>query len=308
MKAVVLTKAAEVKARLSKPVNLTQAFYELFMMVLYALFYATSPQGRMAGFVDMKFAQGQELLNRSFAKTTALKNSASMSYQAVIASPEAIELLRIFLAKVRPVAVKNRVLPHSRVNKPTDPLFLAWDGSACTKVGRYISKFYADFMQINVTITSIRSLVESAAYDKVYRGQISDAARQAVTRITGHSSATGLDYYVQRSTEADVAEAFEGHNCLPPGSVLLPRTENKHLVYGTEHPDKDKVKRARFSSAELLYMQNLIMTLDQTRSDFVARCLHHIQNDPEAMPIFHERHVFHSGALDSTNNIYTSII
>ena len=297
MKAVVLTKAAEVKARLSKPVNLTQAFYELFMMVLYALFYATSPQGRMAGFVDMKFAQGQELLNRSFAKTTALKNSTSMSYQAVIASPEAIELLRLFLAKVRPVAVKNRVLPHSRVDLPTDPLFVGWDGTACGKVGRYVSKFFVEFMRIKITTTTIRSLNESAAVDKLFRGEITAAARDAVARISGHSSATGLDYYVQRSTEADVAEAFEGHNGLTPGSVLLPRTVNKHLVYGTEHEDKDKVKRARFSSAELLYMQNLIMTLDQTRSDFVARCLHHIQNDPEARPIFHERHVFHSGRL-----------
>ncbi len=143
MRAVVLTKAAEIKKRLLKPVYLTQSFFETFMMILYAVFYLTSPQGRIAGFIDMKFAQGQELLNRGYSKTTVLKNRESINYQAVIASPEAIELLRIFLAKVRPVAVKNRVLPHSRVNKPTDPLFLAWDGSACTKVGRYISKFYA---------------------------------------------------------------------------------------------------------------------------------------------------------------------
>ena len=266
-------------------------------MILYAVFYLTSPQGRIAGFIDMKFAQGQELLNRGYSKTTVLKNRESINYQAVIASPEAIELLRIFLEKVRPIAVKNRVLSNNRVNLPTDPLFVGWDGTACGKVGRYVSKFFVEFMRIKITTTTIRSLNESAAVDKLFRGEITAAARDAVARISGHSTETGEDYYVQRTLETDVAEAVEGYNGFAPGTAFQPRLLNEHEKWGTEHPDKDKVNRARFSTKELLYMLHLIETLDQTKINFVARCLHHIESDPDAIPIFHERHVLKSDRL-----------
>jgi len=158
-------------------------------------------------------------------------------------------------------------------------------------------------MGIRITTTGIRSLVESAASDKLYRGEITFAQRDAVTNINGHSSQTARDYYVQRTLEADVARATEVFGGILPGSIFQPRAMNKHLDWGVNHPhyskDLNAVDRVLFSPQELLYMKNCIETMDQTTPKFVARVLDRIQSDPSAHSIFHLKHVFNTDRLRS---------
>jgi hypothetical protein len=71
------------------------------------------------------------------------------------------------------------------------------------------------------------------------------------------------------------------------------------VIWGKDHPDFGK-KRARFSVAELAYMSKLIQRFDANDCiNFVSICLRLIREDPDAIDIFHERHVVDSARLRS---------
>ena len=271
---------------------LDRGSYDKATGIIYACLCTFAPQGRVGGIMDMRFFQGEELMTRCFATTTQFKTSSTFGVQAVIASDEFVKLLAIYLTKIRPFAVANRKDARTRVNKASDPLFLTFDGDADVLVGRKVKRYYRKNMGITTTTTGIRSLIETVASEKLYRGEITYEQRSAVSKINGHSAHTANDFYVQNPVEVDVAHALEVITGAPPDSLLQPRTTHKHAAVGTKHPVQDKhAQKVAFSHAELRYLQQCLATMDQGPFKFWARVLKRILSDPDAMAIFHLRHI-----------------
>jgi hypothetical protein len=75
-------------------------------------------------------------------------------------------------------------------------------------------------------------------------------------------------------------------------------------VWGAQHPEFGKKEgvgeRAQWSPEEKRYLIPLAESLSLiTKTNLMARCLKHIQNDPSATPIFHKRHILTTDRLKS---------
>ena len=92
---------------LSETVHASKSQYQCFMGLMYATMYSFSAQGRIEGFEDISFDQYRDLKFRGHATTDKFKTRLSFGLQAVTASPESIELLHLYVTKVRPQVSSN---------------------------------------------------------------------------------------------------------------------------------------------------------------------------------------------------------
>jgi hypothetical protein len=72
--------------------------------------------------------------------------------------------------------------------------------------------------------------------------------------------------------------------------------------WGTSHPDPPERLRARWSEAELAYLDNFKRNspqLDQYQKTITSHCLKYIRRDELAVPIFHQRHVLNSDRMST---------
>ena len=80
---------------------------------------------------------------------------------------------------------------------------------------------------------------------------------------------------------------------------LLGRDNPPRPVWGVSHPQygDPNCKRASWSTTELDYLEKVVTIIGSDAHNLMARCLHHIKADPNAIPIFHTRHVESSDRL-----------
>jgi hypothetical protein len=72
--------------------------------------------------------------------------------------------------------------------------------------------------------------------------------------------------------------------------------------WGTLHPNPKDAQRARWSDAELNYLDDFERNapkFEQYRKQLTSHCLQQIRNDETAVEIFHERHVLSSDRLST---------
>jgi hypothetical protein len=109
--------------KICETVELKKLQFQIFMGVLYSTMYSYSAQGRIGGFEHIRFNQYQALRDRNHATTDKFKSRLAFGLQAVTASPEALELLHLYVTIIRPKISSN--VSHSEDNK----LFLSFNGN-----------------------------------------------------------------------------------------------------------------------------------------------------------------------------------
>jgi hypothetical protein len=260
--------------------------YNRFMGIMYAALYAFSAQGRQSGVMDMKYHQLQDLLHDGYANSTKFKTAQAFQYQSVTSSGTFDFLLRIYAMHVRTCVVPLE-------ENPAAPLFLTYHGQPEDRLGKRLTTFFKRTMELHVTTTAIRSLVETMT-DKMYiKGKITKEGKESVQHINGHSSRITQDYYVRRDQANMVAQARDvfstpgthahPHLCekdLPHVQVLPRSPESAEEVrgwaqhqgcasagwarndrleaanWGTAHPDyQSGGKKARWTTEEVQYIR-----------------------------------------------------
>lgn len=304
--------------------------YDDFMQLLYAAMYVSSAQGRQSGLMDLKYHQHKALLEKGFANTTRFKTQAKFRLQPVTLSALTKELLELYVRCLRPQAAQGAT-PAAQ-----DPLWLKYDGDAEDSLGRKVVRFYKAQLQLHITTTAIRSMVETAMHEKYQDGEITKAQRESVQAINGHSSQVTQDYYVREDRAREVAQARSAftvitQHALPDGAagdgeegqappqqpLLFPRwaerDQYRAIQWGADHPDSGNpaCKKARWTYDEVRYIGDFCdeqRTANPQHATLVAACRKQILRDPDAHRIFHERHVLDVGRLRDGYRSYKNMI
>ncbi len=309
-----------------------------FVGLLAASMYTFSPQGRPSGIVDMKLGQASILLQDGFAQSTVFKTQSMYGYQPVTISTVSMELLQIYLRKVRPAALMAVALD-------TDPLFLKWKNrvpQACN-LGRVLGSFFKIHGELHVTTNTLRAMVETYAETSYRTGQITLEERKAIEYCNGHSSAVVENYYLQHDRASDVTNARSVFSILssplspipvPPSSssssanssdepfidieptpLPLPfspsswlvQDDLKHIDWGTRHPCylKTKAVRVKWTTEEVDYIEAWCssQTIEE-HGRMTSKCFDAILEDPNAYPIFHKNHMLTPGRLRNGYDAY----
>ena len=100
--------------------------YIRFMKLMLASLYATSPQGRISGINSLCYGDIKDILHDDHTLSKDFKTFTTYTYQPVIFSEVAKELLSTYLKLFRPVAVKRAVSVNATVTlvKPDASLWL----------------------------------------------------------------------------------------------------------------------------------------------------------------------------------------
>jgi hypothetical protein len=102
-----------------------------------------------------------------------------------------MRLIQLYVNHVRPFAALNGE------DKNTAKLFLRSDGQPDTLLERHVQAFYLTELDIHITTTRIRKIVDTTVRDMRLRGEIDDEGMDSVLFVNGHSEKTSNDYYVQ---------------------------------------------------------------------------------------------------------------
>ena len=160
-----------------------------------------SPQGRVGAFNETEFEKGDELLQELFTMSTKFKTSVHFGLQPITTCSASIELLQIYLQKFRPRIKEN----------PKDPLFISLSGNVI-RVGRFVAAFFKRVAGLNITTTTIRSIVATESATLLNTGAITAEARDSIQNISGHSGETSKKYYQKRSRLRDMENATLVHS------------------------------------------------------------------------------------------------
>ena len=177
--------------------------FKLFMGLLYAALYVYSVQGRISGVMDLTIHQAQDLLTSGYVTTDQFKTNDKWGLQPVTISVHALQLLELYLEFLRPLAVDRS--EHTAV----DALWITFTGEPDKLVGQRVTAFFKRHLQLHITTTAIRSLVETTMDALHVQGRITGEQRASIHSINGHSGAVTKDYYIQQVRGADVQHARE---------------------------------------------------------------------------------------------------
>ncbi len=291
--------------------------YEIFMQILFSSMFVFAPQGRVGGIASLTCGQGVQMISNGNTYSHEFKTKYKYGYQPVIIAGDFLLLLVETYINVARPKISNCQTAH----RPLDPLWLTYTKVKMTNsdISHRISRFFLRTMQLNITTTGIRKMVEIEMESAVRANIISPQERLAIQHINGHSSAVVEDFYLKLDRAAD---ANDGRNAFQKyfdhigyGSETNSNSMTKtigwpekddlmHAPWGTMHPSYSKTtpKNMRFpwSEEELDYLQNWIQNNKEMlvhSGNRVARCLRYLKNDPVALPIFHVHHIMNSSRL-----------
>ncbi len=257
-----------------------------------------------------------DLLN-SYALSKNFKTRNLFQYQSVYITECCKRFLIVYVNRLRPPVRKG----------PDQPLFLRLDGSTHNTLGKAVKNCIKRMLQLNMSTTNLRTLVETTADKNYFNGLITAAQRESVCRVNGHSSTTARDYYVRQELKMHIANSqialgLAGENRSAPSSTAVVNGNNfaevntkanelfnahdnfNYAEWGTEHPRYGSdATRVRFSEKENDYMKAYAREFKSRHGkiggNFAAQFLAHIRADPKAQPIFHENHVVDSSRIRS---------
>jgi hypothetical protein len=177
--------------------------YKQVLGLLYSTLYVYSVQGRISGIMDLTFDQAQELLTSGYVTTDQFKTNDKWGLQPVTLSVRALQLLELYLHSLRPHAMERSVVT------PVNALWVTFHGERDKLVGQRVTAFFKRHLQLHITTTAIRSLVETTMDTLHVQGRITAEQRASVHSINGHSGAVAKDYYIHKVRGEDVQHARE---------------------------------------------------------------------------------------------------
>jgi hypothetical protein len=150
----------------------------------------------------MKLSQADSLINNGVAMSSKFKTHSKYLLQPVSLSEISKNLLVIYLKVLRPVAATKM-----KIKSMEEPLWITFNGGNEIDVGKLVSNYFKRKLNISITTTNIRSLVETETETLYRNGMISKSERSAISFINGHTSQTTNDYYVRENMNQHVDQA-----------------------------------------------------------------------------------------------------
>lgn len=289
----------------NKKVLVTERLYGDFLQTFFSVLYTFAPQGRPGGIQELTMKDLIDIYAKCFATVTKFKTAKYLRYQAVIFTEMSQQLLRIYIAYLRPV-----VQPRNQVTHRDDPLFLDWNGRKLVTIHWLLKTFFNRTIPgggLHITSNTLRKIMETEADS---RGDITEEDKKKLSSMVGHGRATAKKYYIYDDTglAADVVAAMKAYGAAADDPLLqqiaaAPVAMYAQDVWGINHPDLPSVKRARWTDDEKSYLQNVVDDISAAESgespsaNIMALALKTIKSDPATRSIFHSRHIRDSGRL-----------
>jgi hypothetical protein len=154
-------------------------FYEKYISLMYASLYVFSAQGRVGGIQSLKYEQADDLLHNGFVMSKNFKSKSSWMYQPVTISPLSKRLVHFYITRVRPKVTQE--------SGTQGALWLDWNGNPETDIGAIVTRYFRRKLELHITTTAIRSLVETNAQEFFERGDITLGERESISHINGCS-------------------------------------------------------------------------------------------------------------------------
>ena len=281
--------------------NISQDAYVEFMEVFFAALWSLAPQGRPGGVESLKYRHVQQFANDGYALSGNFKTAESYVYQPVILSPLTKRLLlEVYIPFLRPLVQPTRSVPAR-----DDPLFLSYNGGSTVLPGRLVSAFFRRTLGISITITTIRGMIETDVAERLARGEISEAGRNAILEVNGHTQAIAKEYYVANQFESTTRLAADAYGLASVVPSIGPIAPLEVEQWGIDHPDRSIAhdnSRARWTSEEKDY---LLAAADDIITEcggiaparLMKNCLVRIKEDQSTRRIFHKRHIMTTDRL-----------
>jgi len=303
LQAKVVEDIEEIKLKLAMPaadLSITQEFYKYFMQVLFFSLYVLAPNGRIGGIAALMWKHRNEILQSGVAYSTRFKTEGVYMFQPVIFAQESRDLLQLYLSILRPFA-----LGPFTVAIDSDYLLIDCNGKklSSTTISAWIIGYSHDAFNLSLNSTTLRSIAETHAEERLQLGLITQVERDAVNVTEGHSSRTAKLVYAKNNMKLTVINAMVAYGGevlpVPPVAIVVLPVKS----YGEEHPSRNLNKsRAEWSPAEVEYLEDFIdRALEQGIAshpgNIMADALRAIQQDDSARRIFHIIHVQSSGRL-----------
>lgn len=299
LKHLAFVQAFNTNRKQNKPNIIDVSVFSLFMRILYAAIYIFAPNGRVGGIESLKFKDVESLLHSS-ATTTDFKTRMSYGLQAVLLGRVAKYIFKVYVWIFRPFVATIET------STPESSLWLTIHGTPELNIGSKVTQFFHS-VGLHITTTSIRTLVETRTAVGFLNGTITAGQVAAINSVNGHSSQMAKTHYTLIETKR-VAEIARGamdldrntpdyvDQDLEGDSYEVGNTE--YADWGSEHPMyQSDAKRIPFSTEENKYLTRLVQEHkreygeEALPSTFTSRCLRKIKSDPNALKIFHLRHV-----------------
>jgi hypothetical protein len=238
-------------ARLIEAANIDKSLYNQFLGLLMAAMYVYSVQGRLSGISHLTLGDAQNMLTDGFATNANFKTQKTYGLQPIsIDKMIGAELLEIYLRKFRSI---------SESTSPESPLWVDISGSkySADALGRILTSFFNKALNLHITSTTIRSLMETHADQLMKRGEITEEERAAVMAINGHSSSTTKNYYIRQDRAANVRNSRAIFGRVPETENLQSRnTANNNLLQSGQENDRSS------SDSGDDFFEDLFMDLD----------------------------------------------
>jgi hypothetical protein len=182
--------------------------YKEFLQLIASAIYVEAPQGRIGGIAHLSISAYDDFISSGYALAQKFKTSSTFGFQPVALSEKSCKLVMMYYQLFRPVAEMNAKQKCTR-------MWLNWNGTAMDKgeLGKHLTSFFKSQLQLHITTTTIRAIVETAAEDALKKGIIDGIKRAAISNVNGHSGATTQRHYVKNSRISDVHDGRAGANC-----------------------------------------------------------------------------------------------
>ena len=261
---------------------------------------------------DLRYSQNAELISQRLVLTSQFKTGLQFGLQPVIISDLTAELLQMYMDWVRPKLMEAA----------EDPLFVNMSGTQL-RLGRALTDFFKRILSINISSTTIRSIVETESAVKVLAGDMSPSEKVCVENINGHSGRTAKKFYEKRSIVDDAALAVVVHRklsrvddtvadttdivCVPSAvstiSTVFSISEVPPIdvIGGTLHPSFGEIgRRVKWSTTEVHIVGKWCSSFLETYPDcnnVVSKCLQYIKQSDDVRAHFHAHHLADSTRL-----------
>ena len=257
---------------------------------------------------EMELSDGKELMEEQVFLSPNFKTSKQYLLQPVTCSQFFLLLLQFYLEYFRPtVADPNELL-----------LFLSPEGRPA-RMGKLVTKFYKRTLNLHITITAIRAMVETATQDLLLTGSITGQARQSILNVQGHSEGTMQRFYLKKNCERDAINAAEVFAKIVTSPQVTPRdvlsspqitpvhdTPSKSPVVGLKHEynnSSSRKQRFPWSDMEVKIVGEYVERNKQVTNVY-SQCLKYIVSNPDILEHFHENHIEDSGRLKYGHDAY----
>lgn len=102
-----------------------------------------------------------------------------------------MRLVQLYAEHIRPYAAL------ADENEETARFFIKADGQPDELLERHVTSLFLALLDVHITTTTIRHMVDTTAQDLHLRGGMDAAQLDGVLFVQGHSNATSRNYYTQ---------------------------------------------------------------------------------------------------------------